>query len=191
VNPPDASLVLDLVPSPVPDVAPVPVVASRGRAAQKGEKVDGLRAAVAIFDRLFRDAYGERPTWSAKAGGQAKNLLRAHSLGEVERRMEILFRAPPRWLTPPFDFSTFVQHFDKLVAPTSEKRTPGQQGMDRQLDRVARLERQAAEPHAFDAPADDGPCRLCGWFEAHRLHTGTAHNPSDGGDDSVPPWEPS
>ncbi len=75
--------------------------------------------AVDEWFRHYRESYGADPTWGSKQGAQLNRLIKAHSADEVIRRLAILFASPPSWLKPPFDFSTLVQHFDKLVSPST------------------------------------------------------------------------
>lgn len=75
---------------------------------------------IAAFDQRYSGRYGSKPTWGAKQGQQVKQLLKTHSPEELERRIEILFEAPPDFLArSPADFGTFAQHVDKLVRPTT------------------------------------------------------------------------
>lgn len=69
----------------------------------------------------FEVAYGTKPIWSAKQGGQLNRLLKTHTASEIVRRLEILFTAPPAWLDPPHDFGTLVSNFDRLVQPSTAK----------------------------------------------------------------------
>lgn len=75
-----------------------------------------------VLDRyfeLYTEAYDAKPRWGGMQGKQLNELLRSHGGGEVLRRLENLFRAPPRWLHPPFTWASFHRHFDTLVeAPT-------------------------------------------------------------------------
>ncbi len=72
------------------------------------------------FNERYLTAYGTKPTWDGRNGKAIKALLKSHPADEVVRRIGILFDAPPTWLVEPYDFSTFVQHFDKLVQPTKQ-----------------------------------------------------------------------
>jgi hypothetical protein len=75
-------------------------------------------AAVEAFDTRYRAKFGSKPTWGPKQGKAIADLLKQHEVGEVTKRIEILFEAPPPFLAngPP-DIGTLVQHFDKLAAP--------------------------------------------------------------------------
>ena len=75
----------------------------------------GYRESIDLFHRLYLEAYKSKPTWRAAEGAQLKRLLTTHGADEVQRRITNLFRAPPRWLRPPFTFGTLVKHFDHLV----------------------------------------------------------------------------
>lgn len=74
---------------------------------------------VAEFDQRYRDRFRTKPTWGEKQGKLVKGLLAQHSAGEVIRRIEILFTAPPHWLdVSAIDLGTLVTHFDKLAEPS-------------------------------------------------------------------------
>lgn len=75
----------------------------------------GHAPTVALFHELYRTAYQAKPQFTAAHGQNLKRLLKSHGAEETQRRMRIMFDAPPNWLKPPFDFGTFVQHFDKFV----------------------------------------------------------------------------
>ncbi len=146
----------------------------RSASSRSSEAVVGFADVIAEFQRRFGNAYGVKPTWGAKPGAQAKRLIKAHGHAEVLRRIEILFTEPPDWLTPPFDFSTLVQHFDKLATPS--RAAPGrvpvhQQQMNRQLSRLELYEKMAKEPHDYDGdPRVHPTCRLCANPPTHALH---------------------
>jgi hypothetical protein len=86
---------------------------------------EGYQDAVAAFDARFTTAYGSKPSWGKRQGGQIKTLLRAHGRDEVLRRIAILFDSPPSWLKGPFDLGTLVLHFDKLVVAVVSDRSTG------------------------------------------------------------------
>lgn len=74
------------------------------------------------FDRRYTERYGTRPTWGGKQGALVKQLLAQHDAGEVIRRNEILFTAPPAFLADAsVDIATLVQHFDKLAKPSQQR----------------------------------------------------------------------
>lgn len=175
------------VPNPLPTLSPLSPLSPQPRATspsrssaqsrdtESGSRkrapnsVPGFRELIDHFDRRYKAAYNGPPTWGPKTGAQVKRILKHHALDEAIRRCDILFDAPPSWLTEPYDFATYVQHFDKLVAPSRGPRTRQQAQMDNQLDRVRELERQANEPHSYEAGAR-GECRVCGNTEDHELH---------------------
>ncbi len=177
-NPPDSlSPLAPLSPHPrataSSEAKPSPVakperVGSRKRA-PNSDPVPGYRELIDHFHKRYVGAYGKGPTWNSKTGAQVKRILKAHTLAEAIRRCDVLFDAPPTWLSEPYDFGTYVQHFDKLVAPSRGPRTRQQTQMDAQLDRVRALEQQASEPHPYE-PGPRDECRLCGHAEDHELH---------------------
>lgn len=94
----------------------------------------------------YRDEYGCEATWGQKQNGQARQLLSAHGLEEVQRRGEILLSSPPPWLKGPYDFGTLVQHFDKLAQPSdAAKPVPRGLGGDRNADHVDKAAAKARE----------------------------------------------
>lgn len=110
------------------------------------------RQVIAAFDARYELAYGMKPTWGQKQGGQVKKLLSKHSAGEIGRRISILFDAPPAFLAgSPADFGTLVQHFDKLVVPTTNgaRGSPVNGVLDQIKTDIARMEAErtrAEEP---------------------------------------------
>jgi hypothetical protein len=81
--------------------------------------VAGYHETIAAFDTAYRQAYSQKPTWGGPEFANVKRLLAQHGADEVQRRIGILFSAPPAFLKPPHDFKTLVNHFDKLAAPSS------------------------------------------------------------------------
>ncbi len=80
-----------------------------------------VQACIACFDALYRDVNsGAKPTWGARQYVQVKTLVDKHGQAEVEKRIKIMFTAPPRFPAPPYDLSTFVQHFDKFAQPSGK-----------------------------------------------------------------------
>lgn len=112
---------IPIVPDPVPDPVPAsvpdpdPPRVTQKKNAPAEPSPSGYRESVDLFFLRFEAAYQAKPSWGQKQGSQLKRLLGSHSAAEVQRRIAILFDSPPNWLTPPFDFGTLVQHFDKLV----------------------------------------------------------------------------
>lgn len=94
-----------------------PPAAATPKAARDKAEVEGLRPTIAAFDAAYRAKTGVAPTWGAKQTAMLKPLVKAHGAAEVQRRIEILFTAPPRWLRGPHDLGTLVSQFDKLAAP--------------------------------------------------------------------------
>jgi hypothetical protein len=43
-----------------------------------------------------------------------------HGRAEVEKRITIMFTAPPRWPAPPYDLQTLSLHFDKFATPSGK-----------------------------------------------------------------------
>ncbi len=94
--------------------------------AARGVGLDGYKESIALFFDLFTAAYGAKPAWrGAGDGAQMKRLLASHGSDEVQRRMRMLFEAPPSWLRPPYTFGTFVRHFDALVIAPAGPTTKG------------------------------------------------------------------
>lgn len=91
---------------------------------------------VAAFDAAFRAQNGAAPTWGAKQGAQVRELVTKHSAAEVQRRIGVLFTAPPSWLVPPFDLGTLVQHFDKLAAPSKPPPSKAPVAPPRRIERL-------------------------------------------------------
>lgn len=179
-------------PAPVPDPAPAPAPkgarGTRTRRAASGEsaaaKTVEFQHSLDVFDTRYREAYGRKPSWNGRTCASLKKLVAAHGNDEVVRRIGILFSSPPAFLTGPHDVGTLVQHFDKLAQPARARRTVAQEQMDRQIDRVEMLKRQAANPHAYDGPRPT--CDLCG-----EPPSDWRHQPQDVpmDDDESPPWE--
>ena len=75
------------------------------------------QAAVAEFDAYYRRTHsGAAPTWNGKTGKLMAGLIGKHGLPELVKRIASLEQRPPPWPPSPWDFGTFVQHFDKLAA---------------------------------------------------------------------------
>jgi len=49
-------------------------------------------------------------------------LVKAHGLPEITRRIHVLETAPPSWPLAPWDMPTFSQHFDKIAQPSGSQR---------------------------------------------------------------------
>lgn len=133
------------VPDAVPDTATAPDTAP-DVVPEDGDPSGSPahQPAVADFDARYRAAYETKPTWGGKQVGQLKKLVASHGIDEVRRRIGVLFEAPPPFLTGPHDVGTLVQHFDKLVRPTSPRpaqraASPRESGLDVAL-RIARGE---------------------------------------------------
>jgi hypothetical protein len=70
----------------------------------------------------YLERTGSKPTWKKdRHFPNLANLLKQHDQDAAMfcARIDVLFDAPPRFLagSPP-DFDTFLQHFDKLAAPS-------------------------------------------------------------------------
>ncbi len=111
------------LPPPFPPApAPTPILREEEKSISPvGESHPGYREVIDDFDGRYRESYGTSATWGAKQGSHVKRLLKAHGEVEVRRRIENMFTSPPSWLKPPFDFGTFVQHFDKFVVGASQQ----------------------------------------------------------------------
>lgn len=120
---PDPVLVPASVPDPDPD--PPPALLLKKPASPPARAIPGTQDCTDLFFSLYSSAYGSKPTWGGRQGSEIKRLLKAHPPDEVQRRMRILFESPPSWLKPPFDFGTFVQHFDKLVVAVASGNQTG------------------------------------------------------------------
>lgn len=107
----------------------VSLASQESRSAQHGQKLTGYRETIEAFHSRYTQAYAAKPTWRAAEGAQLKKLLADHGHAEVQRRINALFDAPPRWLSPPFTFMTLVKHFDSLVVPTVAHQTGRRGGM--------------------------------------------------------------
>lgn len=82
-----------------------------------GVGVPPTRLITDAFQAEYERSYGRKPTWNAKVGRQVKSLLSAHGVDRVLEAIDVLFNAPPSWLSGPYDFGTLVSQFDKLVPP--------------------------------------------------------------------------
>ncbi len=79
--------------------------------------------AIAAFDSYFRDAHGgSKPTWVARTVAMVKGLVSKHGAPEVVSRIDVLRLSPPVFPPQPWDLATFVQHFDKCIAPRARTR---------------------------------------------------------------------
>jgi hypothetical protein len=75
--------------------------------------------AIAEFTGYYERTHrGSKPTWNAKTGKLMATLVGTQGLPEILTRIAELEQRPPTWPPAPWDFPTFVQHFDKL-APKS------------------------------------------------------------------------
>lgn len=89
-------------------------------------KVEGYHETVDYFQRRYIDQYKAKPTWNGKTGRLLISLLKVHGWDEVQRRIDVLFSAPPSFLSAsPPDIATLSQHFDKLVAPAGVAKPRG------------------------------------------------------------------
>lgn len=97
-----------------------------------GDKVkppaSGYKETIAAFHDRYVAAYNSKPTWRVAEGAQLKKLLNVHGADEVQRRIELLFTHPPRWLSPPFTFMTLVKNFDALVVASGQQTTGHRRG---------------------------------------------------------------
>jgi hypothetical protein len=123
---------LPLLPLPPVAEAPValpPVVTT----ADAVTSAPAHQSAIDHFHTLYLNAYGKKPSWEGKQIGMIRKLVAKHGADEVKRRTSILFDSPPPFLTGPHDVGTLVQHFDKLVRPSSRR------GGAENLDHLLRL----------------------------------------------------
>lgn len=151
------------VPS-VPSVRAVPKRAARaGAAGEPQESLPGVPSPPADMDTHvgwdaiknawwsgYRQRTGTNPAPNKRQWGQLKRVLHERANGdaaEVVRRIEILFRSPPKFLaeSPP-DFATLEEHWEKLAAPSGTKRqaqpTPEDLGVEGLLLFADEWERQ-------------------------------------------------
>lgn len=100
-----------------------------GRGARRPPKSDDapevasadVQACIAAFDRFYREANSDaRPTWGGRQYVQMRQLVEKHGRAEVEKRIAIMFTAPPRWPAPPYDLQTLALHFDKFATPSGK-----------------------------------------------------------------------
>ena len=117
-NPPDPVLVPDSAPVPDPAVVPDPVPVSKKRSASPAPP--GAQLGIDSFHSYFvRNHGGEKPSWDPRNLKRMHDLVRVRGVETVVRRLEILESSPPKWPDPPWDLATFVQHFDKVAAPSN------------------------------------------------------------------------
>lgn len=80
-----------------------------------------MQRCIACFDQHYRDANsGAKPTWGARQYVTMRQLVEKHGAAEVEKRITIMFTAPPRWPAPPYDLQTLSLHFDKFATPSGK-----------------------------------------------------------------------
>jgi hypothetical protein len=78
-----------------------------------------VQRCIACFDQHYRDAnQGAKPTWGSRQYVAMRQLVEKHGAPEVEKRITIMFTAPPRWPAPPYDLQTLASHFDKFATPS-------------------------------------------------------------------------
>jgi hypothetical protein len=76
--------------------------------------------AIAEFTAYYQRAHGgASPTWNGRSAKQMSELVKAHGLAEVTRRIGVLETAPPKWPLAPWDFPTFHTHIDKLASASA------------------------------------------------------------------------
>jgi hypothetical protein len=80
-------------------------------------KRTGYQPAVDDFHEAYRRRYGATPTWAARQIAQIRALVKAHGLGEVRRRIAVLFTDGPRWISEPYTVGLLVGCWDHLVVP--------------------------------------------------------------------------
>lgn len=130
-------------PDPVPDKPNAPV---RKMAAPR--PTPPHRAAVIeTWHRAFALRTGGNPTWGDEQRGAAAALCLKHPEGEIARRIENYFAAPPDWPKGQWDWLTFVKYFDKCAVRHGGAKTP----LEMQLERVQMLEEQEREQLALAA----------------------------------------
>jgi hypothetical protein len=92
--------------------------------------------AIAEFDAYYQRTHGgARPTWNATTGKRMKLLLDRQGLHEIIRRIANLEQSPPSFPPAPWDFGTFVLHFDKIAQPArASGQAPRGDGLQYALD---------------------------------------------------------
>lgn len=95
-----------------------PVVVGK-REEKRQQKNEDLRAAIDVWDKLYREASGGlKPTWNASTIKPIKDLLASHPLEIVSERMIMLYKRPPQWLRSDSSLpstKSFLGLFDRLV----------------------------------------------------------------------------
>lgn len=147
-NPP----VPDPSPVPVPDSAPDPVPVPEECASPPARAVshqDGIelehpgprkprqpsgphQQAIAEFTAYYQRTHaGASPTWNGKTTKLMAELVKAHGLHEITRRLAVLERTPPAFPPAPWDLATFAQHFDRCAqaAAAQQPRAPQRDGL--------------------------------------------------------------
>jgi len=103
----------------------LPSVALQGIAVLKKKRSaspapPGAQLGIDSFHSYFvRTHGGEKPSWDPRNLKRMHDLVRVRGVETVVRRLEILESSPPKWPDPPWDLATFVQHFDKVAAPSN------------------------------------------------------------------------
>jgi hypothetical protein len=78
----------------------------------------GSRAVTDRWEERYHERAGRKPTWHERHFANLSRLLKAHGQAAVIQAVDVLFDAPPRFLSDSLpDFDTLVKHFDKLAAP--------------------------------------------------------------------------
>lgn len=109
----------------------------------------GTREAIAGFCDRFRSKYSSAYSVAKRDAGQMQTLVTKHGRAEVERRVAILFDAPPWRLSQNApDIGTLAANWNQLVAPA---RAAGARNAE------ARSEPASAEQHAADAARGTSP----------------------------------
>lgn len=80
----------------------------------------GAQLGIDSFHEYFvRTHGGEKPSWEARDRKRMHDLVRTRGVDTVVKRISILESSPPKWPDAPWDLATFVQHFDKVAAPSN------------------------------------------------------------------------
>lgn len=112
---------LDSVSESGPSVAARKRGSARAAASAPPVASSEVQSCIGTFDDLFRQVNsGAKPTWGARQYVQMKQLVEKHGTVEVDKRIRIMFTAPPRFPAPPYDLQTLVLHFDKFAQPSGK-----------------------------------------------------------------------
>ena len=81
-------------------------------------------AAINEFHAYYQRTHGGAdPTWKGRNAKLMSDLVKAHGLPEITRRIRVLETTTTIWPLPPWDMPTFSQHFDKLSVAAPQPTT--------------------------------------------------------------------